>query len=631
MNPSKTFVAACVLLMFAACGGGGSGGSGNTPTPPPPPTPTFTLGGTVSGLNGSGLVLASNGQTLAVAANGPFTFATAIASGTAYNVTVATQPNGPAQNCLVTDGSGTVGSANVTTVTIACRDVPALTLAGSTPASGANDVARAERLVLEFSAALNAASVSTTSVTLRDAIGSHSVDVSVSGAQLIVTPRRPLLPAAIYTLTVNDTIRGGGREVMSAPVTLSFTTRGSWQTAQLIENEATNVGEPIIGANGETTMVAWQRAGGGLALTRYVRGTGWSGAEFGDFGSMIVPQLAVDAQGTGHIVWYENEGDISSLKASHYTPAAGFSPEEFAETDATGRVSSPRIAVDPAGNVFAIWRYRVAVSSAWANRYTAGSGWGMAQEVDVSPSGIAYPGITVDALGNALALWLEATPVGVQLWSNIYTFGSGWGAPATIGPASSAINTLTFGMNAAGQTVALTSESDTSEDHVVARLGTLGGSWSAPVQLDSDPRISGAFGQKAVVDAAGNAIAVWFEDYTDSPDELWSSRYSAASGWSAAERIGTTGASGAEPDIAVDKAGNALVVWASFDGATDQGSILASRYIAGRGWTPAVIIDPNNDNGAFRARVAIDGDGNAVVVWSQFAGGIQSVEANRFE
>jgi hypothetical protein len=531
----------------------------------------------------------------------------------------------------VTNGSGTLASANVSNVAIACRDVPALTLAGSTPASGANDVARAEQLVLNFSALLNAATVSATSVTLRDAIGPHVIDVSVSGAQLIVTPQRPLLPAAVYTLTINDTVRGSGREVMSAPVTLSFTTRGSWQTAQLIENETTNAGEPIVGANGETTMVAWQRAGGGLALTRYVSGSGWSSAEFGDFGAMVSPQLAVDAQGKGHIVWYENEGDLSSLKASHYTPAVGFSPEEFAENDATGRVAAPRIAVDPTGNVFALWRYRVSVQSAWANRYTLGSGWGTAQEIDVSSSSISAANIAVDASGNALALWLESTPAGRQIWSNSYSVGSGWGAPATVGQASSAINTMTFGMNAAGQAVVLTLASGPNEDNVYATRATPGGGWSAPVQLDFDPRISGASGQKVVVDAAGNAVAVWFEDYVDSPDEVWSSRYDTESGWSAAEKIGTTGAAGSDLDIAIDKAGNALAVWSRFDSSTDSGSIMATRYIAGRGWSTAVIIDPNNDNGAFGPRVAIDGDGNAVVAWTQFAGDVQSVEANRFE
>ena len=73
---------------------------------------TFTVGGSVSGLSGS-VVLQDNGaDNLTVTANGPFTFATGLASGAAYAVTVKTQPAG--QTCTVANGSGTMGSANVT-------------------------------------------------------------------------------------------------------------------------------------------------------------------------------------------------------------------------------------------------------------------------------------------------------------------------------------------------------------------------------------------------------------------------------------------------------------------------------------------------------------------------------------
>ena len=94
------------------------------------PTPTtFTIGGSVSGLSGTGLVLQDNGgDNLSVASNGSFTFSTAISSGGAYKVTVLTQPSNPAQNCVVTSGSGTA-SANVTSVQVACTTT--FTIGGS--------------------------------------------------------------------------------------------------------------------------------------------------------------------------------------------------------------------------------------------------------------------------------------------------------------------------------------------------------------------------------------------------------------------------------------------------------------------------------------------------------------------
>jgi 6-phosphogluconolactonase (cycloisomerase 2 family) len=81
---------------------------------------TYTIGGTVSGLAGTGLVLQDNGgDNLTVSANGAFTFATPVAAGGAYAVTVATQPTGPAQRCIITAGTGNA-AANVNTVTVKC-------------------------------------------------------------------------------------------------------------------------------------------------------------------------------------------------------------------------------------------------------------------------------------------------------------------------------------------------------------------------------------------------------------------------------------------------------------------------------------------------------------------------------
>jgi 6-phosphogluconolactonase (cycloisomerase 2 family) len=84
-------------------------------------TEGFTIGGSVTGLTGSGLVLQDNaGDDLPISASGPFTFLQTVGSGSGYAVTVKTQPLSPGQTCAVTNGSGTVGSANVTNVLVTC-------------------------------------------------------------------------------------------------------------------------------------------------------------------------------------------------------------------------------------------------------------------------------------------------------------------------------------------------------------------------------------------------------------------------------------------------------------------------------------------------------------------------------
>lgn len=81
----------------------------------------YTIGGNVSGLAGTGLLLQNNGgDDLTIAANGSFTFTTALEDGSAYAVTVLTQPTGLNQTCSVVNGSGNLAGANVTNVEVDC-------------------------------------------------------------------------------------------------------------------------------------------------------------------------------------------------------------------------------------------------------------------------------------------------------------------------------------------------------------------------------------------------------------------------------------------------------------------------------------------------------------------------------
>ncbi|MCB1177020.1 MAG: hypothetical protein KDK36_05515, partial [Leptospiraceae bacterium] len=84
-------------------------------------TNTYTIGGTVSGLNGTGLVLQNNGgNNKSITANGTYSFTTSIASGSGYNVTILSNPTDVVQDCNVSNGIGAVNSANITNVNISC-------------------------------------------------------------------------------------------------------------------------------------------------------------------------------------------------------------------------------------------------------------------------------------------------------------------------------------------------------------------------------------------------------------------------------------------------------------------------------------------------------------------------------
>ena len=76
MKSLKTVFLFMFIGMLTACGGGG----GSEPT-----VNDYTIGGTVSGLVGTGLVLQNNGgDDLTISSDGSFVFASAIADGASY-------------------------------------------------------------------------------------------------------------------------------------------------------------------------------------------------------------------------------------------------------------------------------------------------------------------------------------------------------------------------------------------------------------------------------------------------------------------------------------------------------------------------------------------------------------------
>ena len=124
-------LAALLALVLSACGGGGSGGSGSGVGGTGGGAVNYTLGGSISGLNGSGLALTLMGGSQSVFPTSgatSFTFPNALVSGTTYDVKVSASPAG--LTCSVAKGSGTIGSANVSNVVVTCANA-AYTLGGS--------------------------------------------------------------------------------------------------------------------------------------------------------------------------------------------------------------------------------------------------------------------------------------------------------------------------------------------------------------------------------------------------------------------------------------------------------------------------------------------------------------------
>ncbi|GAC1406004.1 MAG: hypothetical protein NVSMB6_01490 [Burkholderiaceae bacterium] len=109
-------LAACALLVLAGCGGSGR-------------TTSVNLGGSITGLTDSGLLLSNGVSSAAIAAKATsFTFASRVLIGSAYSVQISALP--PTLICKVANGEGIARDTNdISNVQITC--VPRNNLGGT--------------------------------------------------------------------------------------------------------------------------------------------------------------------------------------------------------------------------------------------------------------------------------------------------------------------------------------------------------------------------------------------------------------------------------------------------------------------------------------------------------------------
>lgn len=253
--------------------------------------------------------------------------------------------------------------------------------------------------------------------------------------------------------------------------------------------------------------------------------------------------------------------------------------------DATDPSTSPVVAIDDDENALVVWEWEPSGSeySMWANRSVQGL-WGEQELLQTSDArGDFDPVIAMDFEGKAFALWEAFQDVAnggitTNLWISTFTRAAGWTAPQRF--------------------------ENTSQD---ARRPA----------VEFDP--------------AGNAIAVWMQNGSPLIASLWGSRYDRASDRWDAPRLLETDDSGttSTPSLAVDAEGNAMALWPQSDGM--RFNIWAARYDAASDtWAPPRRVELDNAGNANAEDVAMDGEGNAIAVWSQSDGTINDVWTNRY-
>lgn len=273
----------------------------------------YTIGGIVSGLSGS-VVLQNNGtDNETVNSDGSFTFSTAIANGSPYNVTVFAQPSG--QTCLVTDGSNVVSNANVTNVGVTCvSNDTTLSASVSTLGLSVNDPT------------LNAALTGTPRlITITNTGSNAATDVSYSSSPALpsgttISPANcgtiPASGTCILTITPGSTPSAASGNTSPTPITLSISgtnTNTLTPTLNIITYGSVYQGGYVYAVE-DTTPDTGSVGGTVVSLTdqasRYPNGVVWSSNGVGSSSAHVsydtIPGIAETSNSNVSVPTYTN-------------------------------------------------------------------------------------------------------------------------------------------------------------------------------------------------------------------------------------------------------------------------------------------------------------------------------------
>jgi hypothetical protein len=320
---------------------------------------------------------------------------------------------------------------------------------------------------------------------------------------------------------------------------------------------------------------------------------GWSAPTVLDstqIGALDITVL-MDENGTATVFWQRLTAGTNmntTVMTSRHTANGWDAPQVL-----ISGTSTMDLAGNSSGQIMAIWQQsNPDPNDQFSHNYNSfvrmiipGSGWSTAQYIGNNVSemnGSMYynptttpghytPRISLDNLGNALALWSEAYFQGdsYHITVNTFTAGIGWGIPLVIGSIS---NNSTLAVSPFVSDSSATSyvslvdcqysySSTVSNIFVVTYKAGIG--WAINKVIDSlpfyclSPRIS--------VGKNGNLYLTWLQ-IDGNNTHLWSKQYSPGSGWGGSRRFDDWYGNIATYETAWDSSGNIIVIWSQNSG-----------------------------------------------------------------
>jgi hypothetical protein len=366
----------------------------------------------------------------------------------------------------------------------------------------------------------------------------------------------------------------------------------------------TETGSTISASTTTTTLYA--RSWG--TATRISEGAGFTGFPGG---------VVLDNNGNAIVVWPQIDGTgITSIYANRYIAGSGWGTPEVIE-NGSGDASSPQIAMDSSGNAIAVWQQEdgTGVYSIYANRYIAGSGWGTAGLIEGGSGEVGGAEIAMDISGNAIAGWNQDDGTGVRsIYANRYIAGSGWGTATSIESDDINAEGPEIAVNSSGNAVAIWDQNDGTKNSTHANHYAAGSGWGDAADIGIGTVTGEGNSSKIAMDNDGNAIAVWSQS-DGTVFNIYANTYDSGTGWGTAKTLENDPYDAYAPEIAIDGMGRAIAVWQQSDGKAIRA--WAKQYYVGDWETGKTNIESKTRD-CLGPQIAINENGDAVVVWATF-------------
>jgi hypothetical protein len=337
------------------------------------------------------------------------------------------------------------------------------------------------------------------------------------------------------------------------------------------------------------------------------------------------PQVALDPAGNAIVVWTRWNGTNWVVQTTARPVGSDWQPP-VALSETGQDAYDPELARDGAGNAVAVWRRWD--GSNWvvqaAARPTGGS-WQSAVDLSQPGQDADYQDVGLDAAGNAVAVWRRSDGTNTIVQAAIRPAAESWQPAVDLSQAGADAHQPRVALDAAGNAIAIWRR-NMPNSIVQAAVRPAGGSWSPAVNLSQPANDVSAFSPQVALDGMGNAVAVWraYEPQSGLDSLVQAGARPAQGSWQPAVNLSQPGQSAFLPQVALDPAGNAVVVWTRSDGTNTI--VQAAARTAGETWQPAVDLSQAAQEAGLQ-RVAVDLAGNAFAVWYRFNGSNNIVQA----